>query len=155
MPCLSCHFLTVGIVRNRRDLPRRILRLIISAQYRTMFVIDLLPAQRLSVYKQFHHRRIGYHTDIHRLSRIEIPVREYVYKRFLRPRCLIDIVTVLREARGIDLSEIGIAGMVRRRLSDVIKARPQKLSHGKVMIPLLDHAVLRIGCAPAGGAVAQ
>ena len=43
--------------------------------------------------------------------------------------------------------------MVRGRLPDIIKARPQKLSHGKCRIPVNGNTVLQRPCAPAGDTV--
>ena len=71
------------------------------------------------------------------------------------PFRLIDIVRVFRKARRIQLSEIGISGMVWGRLPNIIKSCPEELSAGKRVVPLSNHTCLGRFCPPAGRGIAK
>ena len=71
------------------------------------------------------------------------------------PLSLIYIVGVLLEASRVKLSEIGVLRLVRCRLSYIIKACPQELSHGKFSIPVHGYAVFAVLRSPVGRTVAK
>ena len=73
------------------------------------------------------------------LSLIKIPVGKNMDKRLffpIRPLSLIDKISVLGNTRRIDLSKVAVFGLIGRRLSDIIKSGPQKLSAGIGCIPV-------------------
>ena len=65
------------------------------------------------------------------------------------PCGLPDIIGILREAGGINDSEVGILRVIGRRLSDVIKTGPEELSHGEIQIPIDGNTGLHALCPPA------
>ena len=72
------------------------------------------------------------------------------------PPCrLPNIVRILGKPCRVELPEIRILGMIRRRLSQIIETRPQKLPHRKLQIPVNGNAVFQRPCPPARNAVAK
>ena len=79
----------------------------------------------------------------HRLPAIICPCR------------LPDVIGILRKARRINLTEIGILCMVGCRLANIVKTGPEKLAHGKGRISVYRNAVLHGSCSPAGNTVSK
>ena len=79
----------------------------------------------------------------HRLPAIICPCR------------LPDVIGILRKARRINLTEIGILCMVGCRLANIVKTGPEKLSHGKGRISVYRNTVLHGSCSPAGNTVSK
>ncbi len=153
VPGLSCHFLSV-FIGNCRDLTRFVNRLPVRNQMMSAprCVIQLLSAEAHAVDLQLNLLCVRADPKIYLLSRVEIPVREYVDHRFVVCRCpcrLPDIKCILCKACRIHLPQIGISRMVRRGLSDVVKARPQELTHRIGKIPVHGDALLQTLGAPA------
>ena len=123
-----------------------------------MFMVDIIGSYGISIIKQLDFRCIGAYPDIHRKSLIEIPVRENMYKRSLTVICPLSpehICTVFGKACGIVLSEVGILRAVRRRLSNIVKACPDKLTGTIFGIPVLNNALFGVLCTPSGTAVSK
>ena len=65
------------------------------------------------------------------------------------------MVIILREACGIEHSEVGILGLIGSGFSDIIKAGPEELTCGKVHIPVIADTVLDTFRTPARDAVSE
>ena len=123
-----------------------------------MLMVDVIGSYGISVIKQLNLRCIGAYPHIHRKSLVEIPVRKNMYKRSLTvicPFCPEHIRTVLGKACGIVLSEVGILRAVRRRLSNVVKSRPDKLTGTIFSITILNNTLFCVLCAPSGTTVSE
>ena len=123
-----------------------------------MLMVDIIGSYRISVIKQLNFRCIGAYPHIHRKSLVEIPVREDMYKRSLTvicPFCPEHIRTVFGKACGIVLSEVGILRAVRRRLPNIVKARPDKLTGTIFSITILNNALFGVLRTPSGTAVSK
>ena len=64
------------------------------------------------------------------LSLLPVPVREQIEHRFVGPFALVHIIDILRLSGQVDDTKIAAAGgeTVRRRLTDIVETRPDKLS---------------------------
>ena len=71
------------------------------------------------------------------------------------PLPLVNIVGILGYPCRVYLSEVAVLGLVGSRLSDIVKAGPQKLPTGIGRIPVPGNAILLVRSPPAGGAVAE
>ena len=72
-------------------------------------MVDILSAEAVSVQPELNCRRVAGNSDIYLLARIEIPVWEDVNYRIcliICPAASVEIVSILREAGCIYLSEI-------------------------------------------------
>ena len=119
---------------------------------------QLLFSPASSIQKKLHKGCIGAHPHVDQLSLIEIPMRKNMYHGcflVIRPHRLPHIVSIFWKTGSIDLSEIGVLCVIGGRFSDIIKAGPQKLSHGKFCIPVFGNTFLHGLSTPAGRAVAE
>ena len=153
MPRLTGNFFSV-LPGNRSDFARHIGNLPVCDQMRTapLRMIQLLSSEALPVDEKFHLLCVRADAKIDLLTDIKIPVRENMHHRIcpdIGPCGLPDIVGILREAGGINDSKIGILRVIGRRLSDVIKAGPEELSHGEIQIPVNGNTSFHALCAPA------
>src|SRR5690606_30452626 len=106
--------------------------------------------------EQFDPGRVGADAHVDHLPGREVPVGENMYHRtdaVISPFRLVDVVGIFLESRRVELAEIRILRMVRRRLPDVIEAGPQKLARGVSGVAVGDDAPFRALRAPARGAV--
>ena len=152
------HFPSVLVIGDGRNHARLVGHAPISKKTRSLFMIDRLPALPSSVDKEFHLRRIRAGSDVHHLTRIEIPVREYVHHGLfpiIRPFRLKYVIGILWKARRVNLTEIRILGMVWRRLTNVIKSGPDKLAKTKRCVPVIHNDLLRTLRTPAGRRISQ
>ena len=64
------------------------------------------------------------------LSLLPVPVREQIEHRLVGPFALVHIINILRQSGQVDDTKIAAAGgeTVRRRLTDIVETRPDKLS---------------------------
>ncbi len=77
--------------------------------------------------------------------------------RFLRirPLCPEHIIGILGKARRVDLPEIAVFCVIGRGLADIVKARPCKLPHAKLRVPIVRDTLLPASGAPAGSGIAE
>ncbi len=71
------------------------------------------------------------------------------------PLRLKQIIGVLGESGRVNIAEIGIFGVVGCRLPYIVKACPQKLSKGKIRVPIIRNAGFHAARPPAGTGIAQ
>ena len=79
----------------------------------TVLLVSPLPdSLRLTVYEKLRLVAVGVHVHRGHLTFPSgpVPVRKYVKHRLFRPACLVEPVTVLREAGEVDYSEIRTPG---------------------------------------------
>lgn len=70
------------------------------------------------------------------------------------PHALIKIVNILGESRRVHDTEIAVLGRVRGRFSDVVKARPDKLTRAELTVSVQPPCLVR-KAPPAHNAVVQ
>ena len=129
-----------------------------SQKLLSMLVVDIIFSVRSAIDKQLNLRCVRRYPHINLFALREIPVWEDMHHRCLPVICplsLIYVVGVLLKASRVYLSEVGVLRLVRRRLSYIIKACPQELSHGKFSIPVHGYAVFAVLSAPVGRTVAK
>ena len=80
-----------------------------------------------------------------------------MYKRcrFFIPHGLKDIEGILREAGGVNLTEVTILGLVWCRLADIVKSCPDKLAQGIFSVSVIGNAGVVSLSAPSGDGVTE
>ena len=109
----------------------------------TVLVVDLFHSFALSVHKKFHKTAIGSDSHVDLLALVPVPIGEDVKYNTVfgfRPFGSENVSTILREACCIKLTKVAVLCVVRCGLSNVVKARPQELAHGKVVISFRNNA---------------
>ena len=158
IPYLFCHNSAILITGNCSDFSFFIRKLPVSGKFTSMFMVNGKGSLALPIEEHFHCRRIGANAQINKLPFIKVPIRENMYHGIffiICPGCLIYIVGILGKACCVNLSEVRISGMIRRWLSNVIKACPDKLPAGIWMIPLCQNTCLCGFCAPACSGISK
>ena len=91
-----------------------------------------MAADELSVEIQPDMMRVAVNQNVHLFAWHEIPVgrRDVKHVLLLRrePYALVEVVDILRETGCVNNSEIAVLGVVRGRLADIVKSRPDELT---------------------------
>ena len=155
---ILCHHVAVFIISHRSQTSLVERHPEAGEQLLSVRMVDFFYAERFLIDKYLHLRRVAAYPHVHHLTFVEVPVRKHMHHGMLfiiRPFCLIHIEDILREACRINQTEIRILCLVRGRLADIVKARPQKLSCRKIPVSVYGNTMLHcLGC-PARTAVAK
>ncbi|MNC13542.1 hypothetical protein D3C75_612930 [compost metagenome] len=121
-----------------------------------MFMVNVKSAHGLIIKEQFDLWCVGAYSHINKLPFREIPVWKNMNHRgdlVIRPFCLINIIGILFESCGIQLTEIRVFSEVRGWLPDIVKSSPNKLSRRVGRITICDDASFCVFGTPASRTV--
>ena len=118
-------------------------------------IIYLLPAEALSVKEKLRLGGICISAYVYQLTVIEVPVGHKMKHSLVCPCSLIEIIAVLFKSRSIALTVICILCGIGRRLADIIKSGPDKLSCGEFAVTVGNYRGLGSAVALARTAVFQ